>query len=55
MFSGSVLIGQILYVFGGLVTNSHDCYSSDTLLFVLNSTCGHIPVVRIKGTDNKKL
>ena len=34
------------------MTNSHDCYSSDTLLFVLNSTCGHIPVLRIKGMDN---
>jgi len=49
LFSASVLIEQTFYVFGGLVTNGDDCYSSDTLIFILNSTCGHIPVLKIKG------
>ena len=31
------------------MTNSHDCYSNDILSFLLNSTCGHIPVLSIEG------
>ena len=36
-------------MFGGLVENNHECYSNNILLFVLNSTCGPIPVLKTEG------
>lgn len=34
------------------MANSNGCYSNNTLIFVLNSTCGHIPVLGIEGMGN---
>ncbi|XP_065917388.1 multiple epidermal growth factor-like domains protein 8 isoform X2 [Dysidea avara] len=45
LFSSSVLIDRNYYVFGGLYKDSKSCYAENTLIFVLNSTCGYIPVI----------